>query len=313
MINLRKTSILFLAAALVVSVYGTSLADTGASIIVDNYNSLNGGKGVVAGVDHSDFYKVVNNHTESGELYVRNWFYGTHATDYATFADTSAYVEAEPIITTGTETIVVDNKIDPYTYDTLYYSTFCIAPNVNIMYGASAEIKLNYVNGKSTTSDNHVLSLGAATLYARFASGTLTPYHYGYSATDVAERATSAVALRDAIRFLIGAGTAGDISGTNVFVKYLLNENSDLTHWTSIYDPNELYSEVGDYAVFVMNVTQNGSPAQDLLYVSKIIVSPPPPPVVPEPATVLIWSLGGLGMVCTAWRKRHLAKMKSLA
>ena len=75
----------------------------------------------------------------------------------------------------------------------------------------------------------------------------------------------------------------------------------------SSYDPGQSYDLMGDYSVFVMRTTSTDGKiaSQDFL----ILLEHEGSPDVPEPATLLLWTLGGLGVAGTSWaRKRRLAK-----
>lgn len=190
------------------------------------------------------------------------------------FADTSAYE-------------------DGVTGSSNYYRTFCVEPNVGAytMMGAT----LNYENGKSTTSSGYSLSVGAAYLYSQFAAGSLE----GYTYNNTSARSTSSSNLLSAIRGLMGIST---LSWTNAFTNYLLTINSDKNFWTQTYDPNQYYDVIGDYSVFVMNCysSTNGANGQDFLYVASAKDSSD----TPEPASVLLWTLGSFGALGAARRAR---------
>ena len=192
---------------------------------------------------------------------------------------------------------------DLYTGGTGYMRTFCIEPNISTLaYSGTAD--LNYQNGQTRTSSGVAVKLGTAVLYSRFASGDL--YNFGYTNIN---RSSDYTALKTAIQTTMGLLNSDWLS--NKYLKQLLDINNDRSFWTATYDPAKYYQEVGDYAVFAMNVyTSNGANAQDFLYVTKASYGNGGSSDVPEPATILLWSLGTLGYAGASWRKRHCRKKK---
>ena len=83
--------------------------------------------------------------------------------------------------------------------------------------------------------------------------------------------------------------------------------NDDPLYWTAHYNLLQNYDVMGDYLVFIMTVTDpNGGNThfEDFLYHATKTDNPTPPRRpddppgngdVPEPATVLLWTLGSLG------------------
>jgi hypothetical protein len=86
------------------------------------------------------------------------------------------------------------------------------------------------------------------------------------------------------------------------------------------------YTEIGDYLVFVMDLMDaNGRHINmgDYLYLVRKSDSPDAPirpdfpdigngnNDVPEPASILLWALGGLGLACTSRARNR--RMKKLA
>ncbi|MDR3111268.1 MAG: PEP-CTERM sorting domain-containing protein [Planctomycetaceae bacterium] len=188
------------------------------------------------------------------------------------FADTSAYHRSKGIT----------QKEFTYLY------SFCVEPNVKSHDESLG--KLNYANGKSQTTSGNALTVGAAYLYTMFATNQLSGYDYN--------------SVGAAIRYLIGDPNTGE--GLSSALNDLLRgTNSDMDYWTQAYDPNNFYSEIGDYSVFVMNVTSKtpgamGVNSQDRLYVASAAnpYAPPEPPTnaTPEPASILIFGLGAVGL-----------------
>ena len=235
-------------------------AGMNAQAIVDQFNSASGG-------------------TKMPFIYGYNYYYNYYEvqlTQYGSgFADTSAYAQG---VTGGSN----------------YYRTFCVQPNVNAY--QYMEATLNYVNGTSSTSSGHVLTLGAAYLYSQFAIGELEGYNY----TD-STHTTSSSNLTVAIRALMSITIVNDWAG-NPFLKQLFSIENDRNYWTGAYDPNQYYDIIGNYSVFVMNNSEIGGlgrDGQDFLYVACATDSSN----VPEPTTLLLWGLSSLGVFGVA-RKR---------
>ncbi|MCL2623674.1 MAG: PEP-CTERM sorting domain-containing protein [Planctomycetaceae bacterium] len=234
-------------------------ADMNAQAIVDQFNSASGGSKMQF-VYGTNYEVNLKQYSSSG------------------FADTSAYA---PGVTGGSN----------------YFRTFCVQPNVGVY--TNMEATLNYVNGKSSTTSGHFLTLGAAYLYSQFATGTLQGYNYA----ETSARSTSSSNLLTAIRALMSITIVSNWSA-NPFLNQLLLSNSDRDYWTSAYDPNQYYDIIGNYSVFVMNNNEIGTnrDGQDFLYV----VATNPSSDIPEPATLFLWGLGGLGVIGAARRRKKL-------
>jgi hypothetical protein len=198
------------------------------------------------------------------------------------FADTSAYLQG---VTGGSN----------------YFQTFCVEPNVGAY--PSMEGTLNYVNGTSSTTSGHFLTIGAAYLYSQFASGTLS----GYSYDETSARATSNSQLLVAIRDLMAISVVTNWAA-NPFLSQLLLINGDRDFWTELYNPNQYYDVIGNYSVFVMNNNEigTGKYGQGFLYVAE---ASPSSGGVPEPTTLLLWGLGSLGAIGFA-RKRRVQRAR---
>ena len=134
---------------------------------------------------------------------------------------------------------------------------------------------------------------------------------------------------------------------TNYYTRLLLAENPDKNYWLQEYNFLDRYDEIGDYCVFVMNMRDphakshfiqnphDNSSGQidiyhsDFLYLAKGSVfrnsgegggdsgdgvntdGGDCPGGVPEPATLLLWMLGGLGFAGSSWTRKN--RMKKLA
>ncbi len=237
------------------SIQGPVRADMGAQGIVNRFNAASGGT------------KMQFNYGSNYEVEI------SQRAGYG-FADTSAYAQG---VTGGPN----------------FYRTLCVEPTVGVTSQMSAT--LNYANNKTTTSSGYALTLGAAYIYSKFATGTLSGYTYdnnGY-------RSNTFSSMSSAIRGLMGLNT---MSWTSGFALQLLSINNDKSFWTQAYDPNKYYSVIGDYSVFVMNCyNSSGGDGQDFLYVAKASNSSD----VPEPASVLLWGLGSLGAFGATRRARN--------
>ncbi|MDR1462265.1 MAG: PEPxxWA-CTERM sorting domain-containing protein [Azoarcus sp.] len=174
--------------------------------------------------------------------------------------------------------------------------TFCVEPDQK-SYAYTSTAQLNYSNGMSMTTSGTALTVGAAYLYAMAASDQML-------VTSNADMST----LQSATRFLMGDMYASESStswNNNPYLKDLLAING-ADYWTTVYNPDAYYSEIGNYSVFVMNVSSyNGSPAQDFLYFANAYEAYNPP-AVPEPAS---WAmmLAGLAVAGATARRRRPA------
>ena len=249
---------------------GTAFADLSASDIVASFNSLNNNKGWRFTTPYSSGVAIP-------EL--------TTASNYDD-ANVTAY--------------------DPKTGGTTsngasWFETFCLEPMAQVD-TTGIYAKLNYNNNRTTTSEGSVLSLGSAYLYKMYATGTLAGFDYAGTSTDND--------ILDAIRRITVNGFLHN-NWSNQFLTALLNIKNDKNYWLAAYDPGKYYDELGDYKVFVMNVTSiGGADRQDYLYLASTASPPPTNNDVPEPATLLLWTLGGIGAAGTTWaRKRKIKKL----
>ncbi len=181
------------------------------------------------------------------------------------------------------------------TYGSNYFTTFCVEPTVSITNPAMGKLNYNASNGETRNSSGVALTFGAAYLYKQYATGAI-------SVTSATSGAFTA-----ALQVLMGTQTLTNWLG-NTFLSGLQAANSDKSYWTKIYDTRKEYSEIGQYSVFVMQVTNvnGGGDYQDFLYIAKTSGGSS---VVPEPASILLWSLGGLGLAGSWARKRRMKKL----
>ena len=277
---------LLLATAALMAVFQASaFADQTAQDIVTEFNAMNGGYGYQFNPGTAASYTYSS--TGTGEIRLFQ-VAGTQ------MADVSAYTSN----TAGTN----------------YFQTFCVEPSRQFGSGGTSGF-LDYANNTTSTFMNGdtglstTLTLGAAYLYKQFATGNL---NYDYVGSN---RAYDAAVLQDAIWYLIGNSAEMKVT-TSTNNKYLqmLDGMSGYT-WSAAYDPGQSYMGLmDDYRVFVMqtplSITVNPSGGmgimsmpfytQDVLYVAK-----PDSSDTPEPASILLWTLGGLGAAGMAYRKRR--------
>jgi len=176
------------------------------------------------------------------------------------------------------------------------FHTFCIEPNSPSL-ASSGTAVLNFSGGNSTrvSIDNKAVSVGTAFLYQQFATGAFSSSLYNY--TNASQRASDYSVLLSTLRVLMEPQTYGSLNwSTNKFLAYLLTVNPNQSYWTGVYNPGIRYNEIGNYAVFVMNIhnASGGGEYQDFLYIARADYGGGGGGV-PEPATLLLWTLGGIG------------------
>jgi len=175
------------------------------------------------------------------------------------------------------------------------FNSFCVETAQPLSSAVSYGV-LNYANNKTTNSTGTSLNLGVAKLYRDFATGTLDNYTYAASG-----RSTSASFLQTAIWALLGMTSAS--WSTNPYLKGLLDLNEDKDHWMQSYDPNQYYNEVGNFSIFVLQITTTGGAAvQDFIY-----ITPTSSSNVPEPATIALWIAGSTGAFGIGARRKFPA------
>ena len=173
---------------------------------------------------------------------------------------------------------------------------------------SSGTAKLNYeaATGLTRNNSNVALSVGGAVLYQRYASATINSHGniFDYStAMNTGNRSNDASTLRSAIMTLNNATSTNSVNWTsNKYLQYLLTLRDDREYWIRDYNTNLRYNELGDFAVFMMNV---GSGYQTHLYVSYAShLGNYENGGVPEPATLLLWTLGMGAFGVGHFRKR---------
>jgi len=162
------------------------------------------------------------------------------------------------------------------------------------------------------------LTLGAAYLYARFVQGKLQ---------DINENVADFRRALD--RLYIGTSNSDDLWNVNPYLCDLISITPRNTamgakdYWCQAYNLQYDYLfmdglDFGNLYIFVMNVVDIVDYLPDdaqyaaMLYAAPRYSDPPPVQNVPEPATLLLWTLGGLGLSGTSWlRRRHKKKVVS--
>ena len=199
----------------------------------------------------------------------------------------------------------------PFIGGTNFFQTFCIQPG-NSSVASNGTAKLNYDTeaGTTTNASGEALTFGVAYLYAKYTSGALV----------VAD--DTAYEFYVALNTLTGSFPSGNWS-TNNFLRELRVMESNTNYWTRNYDPGLIYSEIGNYSVFVVRMTDwNDSSTPNVLYIARSTgpAAPPwsdaPPPLpgsVPEPAMLLFWTFGGLSLTGTPWLRNRSKKRLALA
>lgn len=180
-----------------------------------------------------------------------------------------------------------------------YFFSFCVESSSTITANLNYYGQLDYNGGVTQTSSGNVLTVGAAYLYQQFAAGTLAGYSYSSG------RSTSATAMREALYVLTGQQTIANWSN-NTFLSHLLTVNNSQSYWIASYDPGQYYTEIGNFSVFVMQVTSatNGAEAQDFVYVAKASFGD-----VPEPATFILWLMGSVSALGAGYAKKRRKKI----
>ena len=200
-----------------------------------------------------------------------------------------------------------------------WFRTFCVTPEQSMLpYDESKTGKLNYSNNRTLTTTAYnpdtfeqitpmPLSFGAAYLYKQYASGALS---YNYNGT-TSDHMNDARDLQVMIWYLQGrtsvdgVNIADDISSNQYYI-YLINSGISMAEAMAAYNLNSTYGGLmDDYKVFVMNtkgLMRSGEAVrQDVLYVVRDGSNN-----VPEPASLLLWTLGSLGVAGVTYRKRRM-------
>ena len=171
---------------------------------------------------------------------------------------------------------------------------------------SSGTARLNYdaATGFTRNRDGVALSVGGAVLYKMYATGALTSFDYSL-AMNTGQRYSDAIDLRNAIYNLNNATSVNSLNWTsNKYLQYLLDIRNDREYWILNYNTNLRYTELGDFAVFMMDT---GSASQTNLYISFAShTGSYENNGVPEPASLLLWTLGSIGTLGVShFRKRN--------
>jgi hypothetical protein len=267
----------------------SAFADLTAAQIVSHFNSQNGNTGL-------NFTYTANTTGYTGSLFYHGPFTSTgQQVDISGYTPYYVSVAARGGVNGSGQN---------------YFMSLCVEPNVTNTAPSSGTARLNYnaSTGQTQTSSGVYLSVGGAFLYRLFAQGILN------------ENANQELAK--AIHLLNSAAQGTDVitGSTNVFLLNLLNYNSsNRSFWTQNYSALTDYSSLvrnntgtivgmGEYYVYVLT-TNNGATFQDSLYIAnRTTYNDDGFNDVPEPATLLIWSLGGMGLVGSWVRKRRMKK-----
>ena len=172
-------------------------------------------------------------------------------------------------------------------------------------------------SGYSQTNEGVYLTLGAAYLYKQYATGAFpNAFTDPYDWRDISD------AIRAAMRIVVLHPDPAIMYyywnlewEDNPYTAALLAENDDKTYWLQQYDSTWRYDEIGDYCVYVLNFDAASStysiPKGDWLYIAEgtVFRNDGGGGGVPEPATLLLWTLGSMGLAGTSWaRKRRMKK-----
>jgi len=270
-----------LAVAFTVIGRGGLRADFNAGQIQTLFNSMNGGNGLVFRYDGGTSPALRGTGTDS--------------------ANTNAYLN----------TAMSDlNQV---------FRSYCVNPLLGISTGVNYHGNLNLqANGTTLNAGGVALTVGAAYLYKVLATTPTSamssgPYEiFSNLSTTVTPGRTRETHFQEAIYALMGLATA---SADNIYMQFLANQfpgRSLEDYWKKEYSSTQRYDEIGDYFVFVMNVhnASTNAPAQDFMYIAHATWTTSG---VPEPATFLFWTLGGLGLVCTSQVRNRRLKRLALA
>ena len=184
--------------------------------------------------------------------------------------------------------------------------TMCVSGGLSAPGSGTATLNYNAATGLTQNISGQFLSVGAAVLYQRYAAGTLSSFNYGV-AMNTGTRSSDSNTLRTAIMVLNSMTTASALTfdwDSNKYLQYLLSIRDEKGYWALDYNTNLRYTELGGFSVFMMDT---GSGYQSQLYVSYAShLGNFENNDVPEPATLLLWTLGSAGAFgFNHYRKRN--------
>ena len=194
------------------------------------------------------------------------------------------------------------------------FYTFCVDANVQPLGSGTASLDYSPSTGLTRNDTGHAVNLGVAWLYTQYATGVLADFPYGTQPGNYPRQGGGNIEPGGAMLFaaiqllMYGTTTAQQIqNSSNQFIQSMLAVNSNAAYWLQSYDLRIRNDYIGDYAVFVLNV--HGG--QDHLYIARADYgTTPDPEPVPEPAMLLLWTLGGMGLAGGSWtRKRRMMKL----
>lgn len=192
-----------------------------------------------------------------------------------------------------------------------YFTSVCMDSGENVASAGTVFYgTLNYdaVGDLTQTSGGNTVSLGAAYLFKLYATGEMTSVLSSFYSD---ARDANVRELSDAVQHLTGTAVA---VRDNIYLNYLSGLSGGQfagIDWYADYNIAQTFGFMGGYAVFAMNVsTDEGVVFQDGFYISTldtgISTRAVGLPDTPEPATLLLWTIGGAGLAGTSWiRKRR--------
>jgi hypothetical protein len=172
------------------------------------------------------------------------------------------------------------------------FVTFCVDPNDSVANATTYNARLNYNGSTTSNSNGRALTNGVAWLYTKFATtsdfGSFSAADY----TDFQQTVNSLVNNTTLVSNRFTTALLANLSISQARADYQVG-NSNIT---------------GEFAVFVVQLTTTGGgAAQDFIYVARN--SSP----TPEPATILLWSLGSFGVFGATWLKKRRNLVNKLA
>jgi len=187
------------------------------------------------------------------------------------------------------------------------YST-CVSGGSTAPGNGTATLYYSATTGLTQNISGQFLSVGGAVLYQRYAAGTLSSFNYG-AAMNTGTRTNDSSTLRSAIMVLNSMSSTQALAydwNSNKYLQYLLSIRDDKSYWALDYNTNLRYTELGDFAVFMMHT---GTTTQSQLYVSYASHTGNfENNGVPEPATLLLWTLGSAGALGVGHYRRQSRK-----